>query len=244
MALLDEAVSDFAHQSFPDRELLILHDGSNEIHAALLDFPRRYPDAAIRLHQAPSGHSLGQLRNISLDLAQGDWICQWDDDDRYHPDRLALQWAQLCAEGAQACFLVDQLHWLRREGLIFWTDWDREPYPMNVVQGTLLALRDILPRYPDLPRGEDTGLTHALMRAAARGEIKIARLKDAGWCTIYTHHGTNVWGQDHHAAIIAAKHLGPARLLPRLHRLRAELARYRPALPTLRTMLGGALQSL
>jgi len=242
--MLADAVADFAGQDFADRELTILHDGDDAAQAGILAIATRYPACAIRVSRVPPGPCLGELRNVAIAAARGDWICQWDDDDRYHPSRLTIQWNAAQAQGAAVCYLVDQLHWFRPDGVLFWDDWDREAYPMNLIQGSILARRDVIPRYPNLARGEDTLQTHALLRAAATAGFRIARLRGAGWCYIYTFHGGNVWEAEHHQAISAAKHFSAARLLPRLPELRRRLAEYRPGLPVLRMRVGDETVSL
>ena len=234
MALLAEAVADFVGQSHDARELVLLHDGDGLDHADIVALAARYPQAAIRVVQSAPGQSLGALRNHAISAAAGDWVCQWDDDDRYHPQRLALQWDVAQRDGAAVGYLVDQLHWFTAEDALFWDDWDSEPFPLNLIQGSILARRDIMPPYPDLPRGEDTLHTHRMLRLAATEGFGVSRLRGAGWCYIYRHHGQNVWNEAHHRAISQAKRLSAARLLPRLADLRARLAEYQPALPELR----------
>lgn len=164
------------------------------------------------------------MRNVAVARARGEWICQWDDDDRYHPERLRLQWEHAQSEQAAVNYLVDQLHW-------FGPDWSGEFYPMNVIQGTILARRDVMPPYPDIGRGEDTLQTHALLRAEASNAFRVSRLRGMGWCYIYRYHGGNVWDAAHHRAISAVKRLDQARLLPRLALLRNRLKDYWPELP-------------
>ena len=242
LALLAEAVADFANQTFPDRELLITHDQDAATHAGVRAVVSAHPGAAIRIARVAPGPRLGGLRNAAVAEAQGRWLCQWDDDDRYHPLRLSLQWDAMQAQDAAASYLVDQLHWFRGQGRLYWDDWHRESYPLNVIQGTILARRDVFPRYPDLARGEDTLHTHALMRADAAEGFGVARLRGAGWCYIYRHHGDNVWDAAHHQAISTAKHLSAARLLPRLQDLRNRLTEYRPALPALHMLVGTRME--
>jgi glycosyltransferase involved in cell wall biosynthesis len=237
-AMLADAVADFAGQDHPDRELVIVHDGNDATDAGIRTIASHHADSTIRVARVRPGPVLGTLRNHAIAEAAGAWVCQWDDDDRYHPSRLCLQWQAAQEQGAAVCYLVDQLHWFRSDGLVFWDDWDREAYPLNLIQGTILARRDILPPYPDLPRGEDTLHTHALLRASATGGFGIARLRDAGWCYVYTCHDTNAWDTAHHRAISAFKHLSAARLLSRLPELRRRLAEYRPGLPALRMPVG------
>ena len=84
--LLSEAVSDFVRQTFSDRELVILHDGDDAVDAGVRAIAAAHAGAPIRIERVPPGPRLGELRNIAIARARGDWICQWDDDDRYHPD--------------------------------------------------------------------------------------------------------------------------------------------------------------
>ena len=241
---LADAIGDFARQTFDDRELVLLHDGDDQRNAAIAGLAAAHRDLVIRVERAKPGPRLGGLRNLAIERAKGEWICQWDDDDRYHPDRLRLQWECAQENNALANYLSDQLHWFRPAGLLYWDDWDREPYPMNVVQGSMLARKDILPAYPDLAAGEDTVHTAAIMRSAAEKGFRISRLKGAGWCYTYTYHGQNVWSARHHAAISELKHLPPERLLPCLPTLRKRLSEYDPPLPPLKVPMGKAAASI
>ena len=241
--LVADAIADFAQQTWADRQLLIVHDGDAALHerlgALIADAGIHYEHCApIRVHREAVGQSLGALRNVATAHALGDWICQWDDDDRYHPMRLQLQWQAALDEQAECCFLVDQLHWFCDDGRLYWDDWHGEPYPINFVQGTLLCKQSRMPRYPELRRGEDTGATWALLRASYEAPFAVARLRGAGWCYVYRYHGANAWEAEHHAAIAAAKHLSPAQLVGRQAALKKALSEYRPALPPLSMPVG------
>lgn len=232
------AIGDFAAQTVDDAELVLLHDADARFEAELQALAQRHPAKRIRVYRTASA-PLGALRNVSLQLAQGEFVCQWDDDDRHHPQRLALQQAALIREQADACFLSDQLHWFGVQGTLYWDDWEREAYPFNVVPGTLFARRSAMPAYLEFPRGEDSALLHALLRNGAR----IARLRDCGWAYVYVHHGANAFDLSHHAAISQLKRLDGARLLARESVLRQRLAEYAPPLGALRMPWeGGALQ--
>ena len=230
LALAQLAIGDFAAQTHAERELVIVHDGNEAFDAALRAAAAEVCAAPVRVMLRPAGASLGQLRNAAIDAAQGDFVCQWDDDDRYHPQRLSLQWQALARERADFCFLSDQLHWFPTRGELYWDDWNREAWPLNLVPGTLLGRRARMPRYPQLARGEDTDVLLHILR---RGD-RIARVRDAGWCYVYVYHGANTWDATHHVAISRAKRYGQARLLQRESDLRRHLAEYAPALGALR----------
>ena len=153
---LSQAVADFVRQTFPDRELVILHDGDDAVDARVRAIVSPHAGAPIRVERTAPGPKLGGLRNIAIARARGEWICQWDDDDRHHPARLRLQWERAQSEGAAVNYLVDQLHLFEPENILFWDDWNAEPYPLNIIQGTILARRSVLPPYPDIGPGEDS----------------------------------------------------------------------------------------
>ena len=241
--LLAEAVADFSAQTFADRELLIVHAGDAafgvEIAAMIAPFssPAAPPIRVIAAGTAPRP-TLGELRNIATREAAGEWICLWDDDDRYHPERLAVQWNAARSQDAAFCFLVDQLHWFEASSELFWEDWQSETYPLNFAQGSMLARRDLLPRYPTLARGEGAPLCWQIALGAESGDYKIARLRSAGWCYLYRHHGGNAWDEAHHRAIASVRTMSPARLLAQLYVLQARLAEFKPGLPALNMQVG------
>lgn len=230
LALARLAIGDFAAQTQAERELVIVHDSGEAFHAELCALAAAVPAAMVRVLRHSPGASLGRLRNAAVEAANGEFVCQWDDDDRCHPQRLSLQWQAMLREQADFCFLCDQLHWFPARGEMYWDDWNRETWPLNLIPGTLLGRRERVPRYAEVARGEDTD---ALLHILRRGD-RIARLRDAGWCYVYVYHGTNTWDAGHHVAISRAKRYGQARLLQREADLRRHLAEYAPALGALR----------
>ena len=96
--LLREAVGDFARQTYEARELIIVHDGDSEFDQEVSGLALPYASHGhISVHRVAS-MPLGALRNAAGALAQGDLICQWDDDDRFHPLRLQIQHEALVRE--------------------------------------------------------------------------------------------------------------------------------------------------
>jgi hypothetical protein len=204
--MLERAMIDFARQRYAYRELLVVHDADNAWHVVCLSLAARVGkthSCEIKVFRVNAGLSLGALRNISVSHATGALVCQWDDDDRSHPDRLAVQVTTLNAENAIACFLTQQLHWFADTRELVAEDCTRDLYPGNVVQGSALVRRDAMPAYAALRRGEDTALLHALVRAGAC----IARVQCQPWLYCYHFHGGNTFDRAHHAAIANAKRL-------------------------------------
>jgi glycosyltransferase involved in cell wall biosynthesis len=82
---LEEAVESFARQTWPNRELVIVDDG--KIPAAIGQVGKN-----VRYFRLPPlGLSIGLKRNIACELATGEYIVHFDDDDIYAPDRIEHQ---------------------------------------------------------------------------------------------------------------------------------------------------------
>jgi Glycosyl transferase family 2 len=231
--LLARAVGDFFRQRYARKALLVLHDGGNDWHRECEALVARCASAALPLGetqatvvQVDAGESLGALRNRAVDSARGDLVCQWDDDDRSHPDRLGAQVQALMREGASACYLETQLHRFADSGEWLVEDWSLQPYPRNLVQGSALVRRDTMPRYAEVQRGEDTALLHALIEARE----PIARVRNQPWLYCYSYHGGNSFDRAHHAAIARDTQISPAGLVNLRKQLERELAAFDPAI--------------
>jgi glycosyltransferase involved in cell wall biosynthesis len=183
-------------------------------------------EASINVVRAPATASLGALRNLSVASADGEFVCQWDDDDRYHPCRLERQSQRLRECGSDFCFMADQLHYFSCEARLYWDDWTMEGRPLDLIQGTLFARRNLMPAYPDRAIGEDTPHLIEILRRGHR----IARLQDEPYLHVYVFHGANAWDQAHHTRIAQWKHVSGARLLNAWPRIRQALRDFDPPL--------------
>nr|WP_246513182.1 tetratricopeptide repeat protein [Azospirillum picis] len=176
------AIACFRQQSYPNRQLVIVDDSLDDRltrHVEALGDPR------ILIDRSPTpAATLGAARNRAVDLAAGSHVCQWDDDDLYDPLRLELQMSALLGAKARACILSR------------WTIWWPEAARLAVSvrrnwEGSLLCEKAALPRYPDLPRGEDTPVVDALLRS-----VRVAHL-DEPRLYLYVVHGRNTFGPGH-----------------------------------------------
>jgi glycosyltransferase involved in cell wall biosynthesis len=91
-AFLKSAIDCFLKQDYPNKELIILGD-NDEIHSIELcsSWPVRY----VIDERKP----IGPKRNACCELAQGEIICHYDDDDWSAPDRIAFQVEELQKTG-------------------------------------------------------------------------------------------------------------------------------------------------
>jgi glycosyltransferase involved in cell wall biosynthesis len=180
------AIQCFRRQTWPDRELIVLCDRPDSPLAAWLG---ELGDPMIRYVETESA-VLGALRNLSVEAADGEFVCQWDDDDLYHPRRLELQYKALSEAGTGAHFLQRWTLWWPGRGLSGISN-------KRVWEGSMLVRRALLPRYPELSSGEDTPAIDAL-----RAEHRIALSSDAPGLYCYVIHGQNTFGRAHFEDLI------------------------------------------
>lgn len=176
------ALSTFLAQTYTNSELLIIDDGDCP---KLADEVARHNDPRLRfIKPTAQNASLGTLRNLAVDEARGDYICQWDDDDLSDPHRLQIQLAAIFATETRASFLQRWLIWmpLQKRAMIS---------TERVWEGSMLCEKAIMPRYPELARGEDTPVMEKICAEYATAHLDIPRLY------IYVAHGANTWNDEH-----------------------------------------------
>ena len=78
------AVEQFNRQTWPNKQLIIVNEGTEWITAGGDD-----NIVEVRVHSG--SYQNGGLHNIGDGIATGDYIIRWDDDDIHHPDRIRVQ---------------------------------------------------------------------------------------------------------------------------------------------------------
>lgn len=111
---LPKAVECFGRQTYANRQLLIVPDSEDDY--AGIDF--RFE---VSILWCFPGHNVGKKRNIGSELAKGELIAIWDDDDFSAPGRLADQVATLRMTGKdvtgyQALKFTDGREWWQYTG--------------------------------------------------------------------------------------------------------------------------------
>jgi hypothetical protein len=182
------AVQGYRRQSWRKRELLVLDSSDEE---KLVRWIEDLRDPTIRvIHTAGSEAPLGAHRNRAVELAEGTHVAQWDDDDLSHPARLEAQLSVLKQTRSRANLLCRELLWMPRARR------------MSVLQfrsheNTLLCERAAMPRYPELPRAEDTPLVKELIAT------KVVSYLDLPELYLYVAHGANTFDETHMRSILA-----------------------------------------
>ena len=98
--LLARSVRYFQAQDYPNKELIILEDGA-EMHAQR--------GKGVIYHYSMGHLSIGTKRNLACQMAHGEIITHWDDDDYYGPGRLSYQAAPLLDGNAEVSALTMEL---------------------------------------------------------------------------------------------------------------------------------------
>ena len=217
-----QAIYCFIRQRLQPIELVIVHDSGASYHETLLSLINAYPDAIIHVVQEPAGHTLGWLRNRSLEHASAELFCQWDDDDFSHPSRLKMQYGMMRDEGTDFCFMTDQLHLFTEQKFLFWDDWSSRQLPFDLIENTVLGKRALAGKYDNLPRGEDT----AIIEHIAHHQYSVSRLSGMGWLYTYVFNGSNTWDFRHHSEISLLYRKNTAELIPHNDTLTTELEQY------------------
>src|SRR5699024_11104465 len=172
--------------TYQRKELVIIDDGEQDLDELLAPLPAGQVNY-VKLEKKPE-NTLGKLRNLSLEEAAGDFIVQWDDDDWYHPERIATQ-AQMLMNGYDACCLSGALMHL-----------DEEPYMQHPyvgylpdgIPGSIMHRADSGIRYPHTRRAQDTDYLKEWM------EKRYLQLQDNySHLFIRCYHGDNTWEKEH-----------------------------------------------
>jgi len=100
--LLLAAVDSVLRQSHPASEIVVVRDGPEAIVPDSLD------RAAVRVIDQPR-RGVAAARNTGIAATSAEWVCFLDDDDLWHPDRLAATAEHLAAH--EGCMAVQAGSW-------------------------------------------------------------------------------------------------------------------------------------
>ncbi|HXQ46216.1 MAG TPA: glycosyltransferase family A protein [Caulobacteraceae bacterium] len=222
LAGLQRSISDYLRQTWPARELVVVLNGGD---AAVATAIRRHvaelgrPD--IRIVEPAGALTLGALRNIAKAKALGEIVCQWDDDDLYHPERLERQARGLVASGAEAIGLEQVMQFFPAERELYCDNFRNAPE--GAFAGSIMGWASTALTYPESGAaarlGEDT---EVVLQVKARGGFAV--LSDHAHLYVYVSHGANSWSDAHHRVLPYRHGLTQGLLRRREAELRAGLA--------------------
>ena len=83
---LPETLESALGQTYPDIEIIVINDGSTDNTEQAL---KRYMKHIRYIYQENRG--LAATKNRGIEVAKGELICNLDDDDRFHPEKVERQ---------------------------------------------------------------------------------------------------------------------------------------------------------
>ena len=174
-AFVPQAIAHFLKQDYEHKELIVVDDGPDPV-ADLVP-----PHPAIRYLRLAQRASIGAKRNAACDMAQGEIIVHWDDDDWMAEDWLRSQVETLRASQADLCGLDRVLFHAPASGQAWQYVYDgAQPW---VAGGTLCYTRQFWERnrFPDIDVGED----NSFVWSAAEKRIAINANRDGYIATVH-----------------------------------------------------------
>ncbi|MBZ5623355.1 MAG: glycosyltransferase [Acidobacteriia bacterium] len=157
-----QAIRCFQRQNYPNRELIILDDGTDPVQDLI---PQ---DPAITYVRLNGRRALGAKRNQACEMARGDVIVHWDDDDWMAEWRLAYQVAGLAGRPQPSACGLSSVYFCHRHGDRAWLyvhPGDQRPW---IAGGTMCYHKSLWQQYrfPEIDEGEDTRFIWAVPAAA------------------------------------------------------------------------------
>jgi len=148
---LPRAFECFLRQDYPNTELIIVDDGSDNV-TDLLPV-----DARMRYFRLPQKLTIGAKRNYACERAQGEIVMHWDDDDWYPADRVRRQVNAMAESGVDISGSSQLYFYEPGTGKAFLYRY--EGGPRAWVAGTTLAYRKdfwLRHRFTDIQVAEDS----------------------------------------------------------------------------------------
>ena len=216
--MAQKAVNDFLSQTWRNKELIVACSGDYEKIQPFFQWVRNLRAAQVRTIFLPTEDNLpaklGRIRNFTNDLADGDWLATWDDDDRHHPDRLSQHMRTASEQQADITYLNMQLHIFTDRNQIWWVDWRNHRSPGYV------CYRKTDIRYDDtLSVGEDT----IFLRKLTAAGYKFAPVVTEIPLYIRYFHGNNAWNRRHHEVLVTGHSASGVRIKQHENQIKAFL---------------------
>jgi glycosyltransferase involved in cell wall biosynthesis len=184
--MIKRVIACFKSQTYPNKELILVYEDKDK---HIQRYARKIRDRRIRILEIPASpkSSLGELRNISIRSARGEYFCQWDADDWYHNRRLELQMDHIATMHKPVCMLT---YWIMFDTI---TKKAFLSYK-RIWEGTILCRKSLINdtvRYPSLRKKEDFYFVAELVKSNVVFPVDFPHLY------IYVYHGGNTYQYQH-----------------------------------------------
>lgn len=166
------AVEQFLRQTWPNKELIVLEDGDESWMPHIGDNPL--------IHHVNMVGSIGAKLNMGAELATGEILIRFDDDDWQHPHRITQQIAHLRLSGTAMVGCCSQLYYRPGEDCAY--EWRGNPANTPGLNHAYLRAWALDNPHIDASSGEDAALCKV---AASQGEL--STISGVGWVVARTH---------------------------------------------------------
>lgn len=181
------AIQFYLRQDYPNRELIIVDDGSDPVYDIIPD------DPGIHYFRSSKKFSLGTKRNIGCSIAKGQIIILWDDDDWHGNHRVSHQVNPIINNSSEITALKNTLFFSTSNHQF----WSCKPALLErmcvfgVLGGTAAFRKKIWSdglRFPDCSLAEEA----AFIKEAVLNGARLKKLDNDG-TFIYVRHNLNTW---------------------------------------------------
>lgn len=184
---LKKAISCFADQNYPNKELAISYLKNDVRSKEIIENIRQKDILKIVPVEHTGDEPLEKAKIHVITKCTGDYVCIWDEDDWYHPSRLMFQFnsMQIIGERYQASVLSRIMLYDTGTKKVY------HSFPRNW-DGTLLCRKEIFLLTPYTKDGENTSIT-----AFLSGRKILCQIDDAPFLYIHIYHGANIHDDKH-----------------------------------------------
>ena len=199
--LIKKSIQCYIKQIYPNKELVIVSQGNDHSNTQIYNYIKSLNRDDIYFFTMPKIASLGEMRNASVELSKGLLICQWDDDDLYHPERLTTQFNDIRSGFFVASAYCNFLKLFSHTKELYWCDWSQKNEPSHkFLSGSIMFYKSIFHMYdifyPEVgdqsSREEDLNV---LIKIISKGKVVPTTM---GHQYTYVYHGKNTYELEHH----------------------------------------------
>jgi glycosyltransferase involved in cell wall biosynthesis len=160
-SVASKAIDYFKRQSYPNRELIVMDDGTDAIEDLLP------PDPRIRYIRMPHRRTMGAKHNLCCEAAAGEIIVHWDDDDWMSDSRLDYQVTALMKRTERSINGLSRLFFLDPVAPRAWEYIYSQGLPSWIAGGTFCYRKSLWQhhRFEDISEGADTRFIWSLQGA-------------------------------------------------------------------------------